>query len=217
MFYMTPWHSAHCRNHCLKLWVSRCSKAQLNVAVPSVGGVGASSIHVRLVISPQENVWSCEVRGMWWLRNGQIKRPPCAPLCRMWKCLVSGEWSAEALVSSDLGIEGSTQSRWCRAQLSLHYEDARCIVAWIVFLKISNSLPGSCILNFPFPLNFQFHYSLKWAGKEALGPTIFFLFSGYRKVKWPGSEADHPPPSSAEVKNMWSYTSPPHMSSWCGA
>jgi hypothetical protein len=28
-------------------------------------------------------------------------------------------------------------------------------------------------------------------------------------VKRPGREADHPPPSSAEVKNEWSYTSTP--------
>jgi hypothetical protein len=27
--------------------------------------------------------------------------------------------------------------------------------------------------------------------------------------KWPGCEADHSPPSSAEVKNAWSYTSTP--------
>jgi hypothetical protein len=27
------------------------------------------------------------------------------------------------------------------------------------------------------------------------------------KVKRPGNEADHSPPSSAEVKNAWSYTS----------
>jgi hypothetical protein len=26
-------------------------------------------------------------------------------------------------------------------------------------------------------------------------------------VKWPGHEADHSPPSSAKVKNVWSYTS----------
>jgi hypothetical protein len=26
-------------------------------------------------------------------------------------------------------------------------------------------------------------------------------------VKWPGLEADHSHPSSAEVKNVWSYTS----------
>jgi len=28
-------------------------------------------------------------------------------------------------------------------------------------------------------------------------------------VKWPGHEADHPRPSSAEVKNSWNYTSIP--------
>jgi hypothetical protein len=32
------------------------------------------------------------------------------------------------------------------------------------------------------------------------------FFSG---VKRPGREADHSPPSSAEVKNAWSYTSTP--------
>jgi hypothetical protein len=28
-------------------------------------------------------------------------------------------------------------------------------------------------------------------------------------VKWPGREADHSPPASAEVKKMWIYTSTP--------
>jgi hypothetical protein len=28
-------------------------------------------------------------------------------------------------------------------------------------------------------------------------------------VKWPARESDHLPPSSAEVKNAWSYTSTP--------
>jgi hypothetical protein len=28
-------------------------------------------------------------------------------------------------------------------------------------------------------------------------------------VKWPGREANHSPPSSAEVKNAWNYTSIP--------
>jgi hypothetical protein len=47
----------------------------------------------------------------------------------------------------------------------------------------------------------------------ALGPTQLHiqwvagaLFLG---VKRPGREADHSPPSSAEVKNAWSYTSIP--------
>jgi hypothetical protein len=37
------------------------------------------------------------------------------------------------------------------------------------------------------------HYSIKWAPG----------------VNWPNREADHSPPSSAEVKNAWSYTSAP--------
>jgi hypothetical protein len=36
-------------------------------------------------------------------------------------------------------------------------------------------------------------------------------------VKWPGREADHSPPSSAEVKNEWSYASTPQyiFMEWC--
>jgi hypothetical protein len=39
-----------------------------------------------------------------------------------------------------------------------------------------------------------------------------FLFNGYQgalslEIKRPGREADHSAPSSAEVKNAWSYTS----------
>jgi hypothetical protein len=36
-------------------------------------------------------------------------------------------------------------------------------------------------------------------------------------VKPPGREADHSPPSNAEVKNVWSYTSIPNTSSCFGA
>jgi hypothetical protein len=40
-------------------------------------------------------------------------------------------------------------------------------------------------------------------------PTLAFLYSGipFLGLKGPGHEADHTPPSSAEVKNAWSYTS----------
>jgi hypothetical protein len=41
------------------------------------------------------------------------------------------------------------------------------------------------------------------------------LFMGTRAlslgVKQPGREADHSPPSSAEIKNEWSYTSTPPL------
>jgi hypothetical protein len=36
-------------------------------------------------------------------------------------------------------------------------------------------------------------------------------------IKQPRYEADHSPPSEAEVKNAWSSTSTPHASSWRGA
>jgi hypothetical protein len=36
-------------------------------------------------------------------------------------------------------------------------------------------------------------------------------------AKRPGREADHSPPSSAEVKNAWNYTSTPHTPSRCSA
>jgi hypothetical protein len=41
-------------------------------------------------------------------------------------------------------------------------------------------------------------------GRPARSPAL-----GYQGVKRPGHEADHSPPSSAEVKNAWSYTSAP--------
>jgi hypothetical protein len=36
-------------------------------------------------------------------------------------------------------------------------------------------------------------------------------------VKWPGREVDHSPPSNAEVKKVWSYTSTPQyvFMAWC--
>jgi hypothetical protein len=49
----------------------------------------------------------------------------------------------------------------------------------------------------------------------ALGPTQAHmqLVPGVLTlgVKRPGREADHSPPSSADVKNSWSYTSTPQM------
>jgi hypothetical protein len=40
------------------------------------------------------------------------------------------------------------------------------------------------------------------------GPTSL-LSKGYQGIKRPGLVVDHPPPSSAEVKNAWSYSSTP--------
>jgi hypothetical protein len=36
-------------------------------------------------------------------------------------------------------------------------------------------------------------------------------------VKWQEREADHPPPTSAEVKDTWIYTSIPHTSQYRSA
>jgi hypothetical protein len=51
------------------------------------------------------------------------------------------------------------------------------------------------------------------ASRMALGPTQppiqWILLALSLMVKWLGHETDHSPPSSAEVKNVWSYTSIP--------
>jgi hypothetical protein len=51
--------------------------------------------------------------------------------------------------------------------------------------------------------------------RPALGPTqppIQWVSGGsFLGVKRPGREADHPPPYSAELKNVWSYTSIPPL------
>jgi hypothetical protein len=36
-------------------------------------------------------------------------------------------------------------------------------------------------------------------------------------VKWPGREADHSPPTCADVMKTWIYTATPHTSSWHSA
>jgi hypothetical protein len=57
--------------------------------------------------------------------------------------------------------------------------------------------------------------------RPALGPThppIEWVTAAlYVGLKRQGREANHPPPSSAEVKNKWSYTSIPQyvFRSWC--
>jgi len=53
---------------------------------------------------------------------------------------------------------------------------------------------------------FYVHLPVQWV------PGILSL-----GVKWLGHEADHPSSSSAKVKNVWSYTSTPPLSSWHGA
>jgi hypothetical protein len=53
------------------------------------------------------------------------------------------------------------------------------------------------------------------ASRTALGPTqppIQWVPGALSlEVKRPGREADHSPPPSAEIKNVWSYTSSPQI------
>jgi hypothetical protein len=62
-------------------------------------------------------------------------------------------------------------------------------------------------------LNPNFAYGLRMESNTALGPTqppiqcVTVAFSqGLKRLE---READHSPPSNAEVKNIWSYTSTP--------
>jgi hypothetical protein len=76
-------------------------------------------------------------------------------------------------------------------------------------LLVSNRISVLCI------------FYLCTASRTALGPTqppILWVPGALSLgVKRPGREADHSPPSSAEVKNAWSYTStPPYVfMAWC--
>jgi hypothetical protein len=56
----------------------------------------------------------------------------------------------------------------------------------------------------------NFHFSI--SSRPALGstqPPIKWVGGPFPGVKWQGREADHSPPTSAEVKKMWIYTSTP--------
>jgi hypothetical protein len=52
------------------------------------------------------------------------------------------------------------------------------------------------------------HYVQTSSGAQ---PAFYLMGTerSFPSVKWPGQEADHSPPSSAKVKNAWSYTSTP--------
>ena len=50
--------------------------------------------------------------------------------------------------------------------------------------------------------------------QDHLKGPLSLLFNGngvLSGVKWPGCDVDHSPPSNAEVKNEWSYTSAHHI------
>jgi hypothetical protein len=65
--------------------------------------------------------------------------------------------------------------------------------------------PGSRV-RFPAGAgNFFLHHRVQNGSGAHLAPYPIGVLS--LGVKWPGREVDHSPPSSAEVKNAWSYTS----------
>jgi hypothetical protein len=57
--------------------------------------------------------------------------------------------------------------------------------------------------------NFSLHHCVQ--NGSGAHPASYPMDTGgsFPGVKRPGREADHSPPSSAEVKNEWSYTSTP--------
>jgi hypothetical protein len=65
--------------------------------------------------------------------------------------------------------------------------------------------------------NFSLHYCVQ--NGSGAHPTSYPMGTGALSlgVKRLGREADHSPPSSAEVKNAWSYTSTPQyvFMAWC--
>jgi hypothetical protein len=57
-------------------------------------------------------------------------------------------------------------------------------------------------------------------GPHSFGAHAAYAMStgvSFPGVQRPGREADHSPPTSAEVKKTWVYTSTPHTSSWRSA
>jgi hypothetical protein len=73
---------------------------------------------------------------------------------------------------------------------------------WKVILLSLLYIYNKCALFFKSP--FTYWLTLVFSPPIQCVPGDFFL-----GVKRPGRETDHSPPSSAEVKNAWSYTSTP--------
>jgi hypothetical protein len=71
-----------------------------------------------------------------------------------------------------------------------------------------------CVTLFSFPILTAAFYTDSGAHPASYPMGTRGSFPG---VKRPGREADHSPPYSAEVKNVWSYTSTPTTPSCCGA
>jgi hypothetical protein len=66
---------------------------------------------------------------------------------------------------------------------------------------------GGVIISFPYTSSFL-HVVQTGSGVHPTSYTMGTVDS-FPGVKQPGREADHSPPTSAEVKKMWIYTSTP--------
>jgi hypothetical protein len=80
----------------------------------------------------------------------------------------------------------------------------RSNIMWIYCLATVNYMDKHC-----------FH--VKILTQKPLLPIQWVLGDLSPGVKQQGGEADHSPPTSAEVKKMWSYTSTPPYASWHSA
>jgi len=75
-----------------------------------------------------------------------------------------------------------------------------------------------CRVRFPVGTrNFSLHHRVQTGFATHQPPIQWVPGSLFLGVKRPGSEAHHSPPSGAEVKNAWSYTSTPLYAflAWC--
>jgi hypothetical protein len=66
-------------------------------------------------------------------------------------------------------------------------------------------------------MNFLFSKSSRPALRSTQPPIQWVPAALSPGVKRSGREVDHSPPTSAEVKRMWIYTSTPHTPSWRSA
>jgi hypothetical protein len=57
--------------------------------------------------------------------------------------------------------------------------------------------------------NFSLHHHVQNGSRAHPASYPMDTRGSFPGVEWPGHEADHSPPSSAKVKNAWSYTSTP--------
>jgi len=87
-------------------------------------------------------------------------------------------------------------------------ELTRTKITILTTVSIDPPLPNVIDL---FYKSFREETSWPTDGHDFLNMYLFYAFMP------PGNEADHSPPSSAEVKNAWSYTStPPYVfMAWC--